>query len=113
MKVAIVYNYLYLIEKIQMNSITPIISTRINSHISTKFFSNIHNFLKKHSDLLSSATILANDILFLLGETVKSFPKIIGNSSFVILNIAGFLSLSFQFDLLKKCTIIEFFLLQL
>ena len=76
--------------------------TSINSTISIGRFANLHNFLKKYSDLFSSLTILVNDVLFLLGEALSRFPKIIGNSSFVILNFAGLLSLSFQFDLLKK-----------
>ena len=74
----------------------------INSAITVRKFANIHHFLKKYSDLFSSITILVNDVLFLLGETLSSFHKIVGNSSFVILNICGLLSLSFQFDLLKK-----------
>ena len=74
----------------------------INSTISVKKFESLNIFFKKYSDLFSSVTILVNDTLFLLGETLSSFPKIVGNSSFVILNIAGLLSLSFQFDLLKK-----------
>ncbi len=72
---------------------------KINAIQST---TNLHEFFNKYSDLISCITILVNDILFLLGEALSNFPKVIGNSAFVFLNIAGFLSINFQMDLLKK-----------
>jgi hypothetical protein len=72
--------------------------------IQTKRLERIKFFLNKYSDLLSSITILISDILFLLGETIKHFPKLIGNTSFVVINIFGLLSLNFHIDLLKKTT---------
>lgn len=66
------------------------------------FLNESKQFLAKYSDLLSSVTILITDIFFLLGESLKSFPKIVGNGAFVFLNITGLLSISFLIDLLKK-----------
>lgn len=62
----------------------------------------INWFLKKYSDLLSSTFILVNDIFYLLGESIKRFPKTLSNVSFTILNVSGLFFTSFEIDLLGK-----------
>ena len=79
----------------------------INLNLTIKKIANFKSFLNKYSDLISSLTILVNDILFLLGETVLSFPKPLGNFSFVVLNIAGFLSLNCELLAAKASELLD------
>lgn len=72
------------------------------TNFSSRCSAGVGDFLEKYTDLVSSITILAIDIIFLLGETVPGFPPSITNASFFTLNFVGLLSLNFQASLLRK-----------
>lgn len=59
-------------------------------------------FWEKYSDMVQSMLITCLDIIFLLGETLTSFPRSLTNICFAILNFSGFISFKFSYDLLKK-----------
>jgi hypothetical protein len=59
-------------------------------------------FLEKYSDLLGSIFILASDILYLLGEVFKNFPKRLSSLGFCSINFIGLLSLPFYVHFFKK-----------
>ncbi|MFT4552941.1 MAG: hypothetical protein ACI9S8_001573 [Chlamydiales bacterium] len=75
---------------------------RICTDTSSNCRCRLGDLLEKYTDLISSVTILAVDIIFLIGETVPGFPPKITNVSFFTLNFIGLVSLNFQASLLHK-----------
>ncbi|HRW58514.1 MAG TPA: hypothetical protein P5048_02710 [Chlamydiales bacterium] len=63
---------------------------------------NLFHGISIHTDLISSVSILALDVIFLLGKIFPAFPQKLSQFSFVALNFSGLICLNFMVSFIRK-----------